>query len=148
MKHKMYILCGLPGSGKSTWLEYRTFSNEIVLCPDEFRKTITGQDYYAPLDEIVWFCVKNAARVLIKQVDLIIDATSLSKGSRSQWIRIAQEAGVQVWCYYFDTPLELCKERIEKRERVVPDEVMERMVNQFEYPTLDEGFEEILNIGP
>ncbi len=117
--------------------------SEIILCPDDFRKVITGQDYYAPLDEIVWFCVKNTARVLLKKYNVTIDATSLTIGSRHQWIQIAEEEGVEIDCNVFDTSLETCKERNAKRERTVPDEVMDRMAEQFERPVLEEGFANI-----
>lgn len=140
-KNRIILFCGLPGSGKSTWLSEHPDSSNVILSSDDFRKVITGgQDFYAPLEEIVWFCVKNAARVLIVDHSVVIDATSLTVGSRNQWIRIAQDAGVEIDCYVFNTRLDICKERNAQRERFVPDDVMDRMAEQFELPAEDEGF--------
>ena len=146
MSGSITLLCGLPGCGKSTFLE-QVRDSSIVLCPDDFRRTLTGQDYFAPAEDAVWSHVKVAARVLAIKRDVIIDATHLTPGSRGQWVRIAQALKVPIRCIHFDVPYEVCLERNNARERVVPEEVMERMRDSFEVPTAEEGFEAIQTIG-
>jgi predicted kinase len=41
---------------------------------------------------------------------------------------------------YFDVPLEVCRERNLRRNRVVPDEAMERMAAKLVAPEATEGF--------
>ena len=159
MSGSITLLCGLPGCGKSTFLEdnkniYDSLPtrqgaekvSSVVLCPDDFRRALTGQDYYAPAEDSIWSHVKIAARVLVAKNDIIIDATHLTIGSRSQWIRMAQALKVPIRCVRFDVPFEVCWERNSARKRVVPLDVMERMRDSFEVPTLEEGFERIKTI--
>lgn len=125
MNGSITILCGISGSGKSTWVS-KNGQNYVVLCPDDFRKVLTGQDFYGPAEEAVWSCVKTTARVLagMQNRDILIDATAVSVGQRSQWVRMAKELGVPVHCVMLDVPVEICKQRNLTRDRQVPDMVI------------------------
>ena len=41
---------------------------------------------------------------------------------------------------FFDVPAEVCRERNRRRERVVPDEALDRMAQKLVPPRLEEGF--------
>jgi len=148
MSH-LTVLTGLPGCGKSTWLRTHGQTRDIVLCPDDFRLALTGHTYFAAAEDAVWSHVKIAARVLLKKGhDVVIDATGLTIGSRRQWIQLAQDVDVPVTSIYFEVPFEICMERNKNEDRMargtaVPEEVIERMHETFEVPTLDEGFDSI-----
>ena len=43
----------------------------------------------------------------------------------------------------FATPYNICLENNNSRERVVPEEVLSRMISNFEMPSYAEGFDEI-----
>jgi predicted kinase len=73
-----------------------------------------------------------------------VDATNLSPKERRHWIRMAREFGYEVHAVYFDVPLETCIERNQKRQRVVPLEVMQRMSTKLRPPTFEEGFSKIV----
>ena len=45
--------------------------------------------------------------------------------------------------HFFDVPLAVCMERNSKRDRVVTDEVMQKMAERLRPPTFKEGFEKI-----
>ena len=154
----LIITVGFPGSGKSTVLKQSTlglsqssssifpqWDNAVVLSPDDFRLIITGQEYYKPLEEIVWFVVKNSARHhLFRGVPVLIDATHLTIGTRAQWVTIAREHQVDCDCLWIDTPFETCLKRNNNRQRVVPGEVMTGMRDQFTPPVMEEGFHKIV----
>lgn len=135
------ILCGFPGCGKSTFLD-KNHPDSIIISPDDFRLALTGKEYFGPAEDSVWSHVKIAARVLagIRKKPIIIDATHLTKGSRGQWVRLAQDIGVPINCLWLDTPFEVCLERNLRRQRVVPEDVMNRMRDTFEPPDASEGF--------
>lgn len=144
---RLIIMCGFPGCGKSTVLAQHP--NTVVLCPDDFRIELTGHEYFAPAEEYVWATVKLTARVLLKKGrDVVIDATHLTKNSRSQWVRIAQPMGIPVIVWWVKTSFEICCERNALRQRVVPTEIMQRMLDGFEPPQLEEGFESIEDLLP
>jgi len=41
---------------------------------------------------------------------------------------------------FFDVPVEVCLERNQRRQRVVPEDVMRRMAAKLRAPTFEEGF--------
>jgi len=147
MSRSITILCGFPGSGKSSYLRMHSFFSKeaIVLCPDDFRWVLTGKDFHGPAEESVWSHVKVAARVLagLKDRQIVIDGTHLTVGSRAQWIRIAQDIRVPIHCIYFDIPYDICQDRNKERRRVVPDEIMQRMFDDFVAPSTDEGLKSV-----
>lgn len=150
---KLTLMCGYPGSGKSTYLEELYTRNTaglrpaVILCPDDFRLALTGQVFYSPAEDSVWSHVKITARVLSKGGHhVIIDATHLTKGSRVSWLRLAKEIGVPIDCYWMNVSPETARERNTSREAVVPDDVMKRMISGFVVPTTDEGFLQILKL--
>lgn len=141
------IMCGLPGSGKSTYLRESTeTAKSIILCPDDFRLAITGQQYYGPAEDMVWSHVKITARVLLKRgYDVIIDGTHLTRGSRGSWIRIAKEIGVDVACCWKRVTPDVAKQRNKGRSegQVVPEREMNRMIGSFLEPSVYEGFSSV-----
>lgn len=136
------ILCGIPGSGKSTWCKQSLAPNTaVVLCADEFRLAMTGRDYYPPVEEFVWGCVKITARVLLARgMTVVIDETNITVNARRRWIQLAQEMNKKIECHYFDEPFDVCARRNRDREKRVPDSVLQRMHDQFEPPVPEEGF--------
>jgi predicted kinase len=44
---------------------------------------------------------------------------------------------------FFDTPIEVCQERNRLRERVVPQDVIERMARKMTPPSREEGFSRV-----
>jgi len=152
MAGSITLLCGISGSGKSTWAKKARIAVDtpqyIVLCPDEFRMAITGQDFYLGAEEAVWSAVKTAARVLVgsQKHAILIDATAITVGQRGQWIRIAKELEVPIHCLVFDVPFGICQERNQERIRFVPEEVLNRQANLFECPTEAEGFASVRKI--
>jgi predicted kinase len=146
------LLCGLPASGKTTTTKQEgdmVCTEAITICPDDVRKILSGKDHFPPVEEFVWGSVKTCARILLSQDrHIIIDATHLTKGSRMQWIRIADEFDCHIRIFWHDTPLDECKRRNAARERQVPEDVMDRMAEGFEPPTLDEGFQNVYRVLP
>lgn len=133
------ILVGLPGSGKSTLVKDGTFG--IVICPDDYRKVLTGHDFYKPAEEFIWLICKTVARVhLMRGESIVVDACHVSRRSRAMWVKLAQEYGAKVNCIWVNTPLDECIRRADLRERKVPIAVIEAMHRNFEEPTEDEGF--------
>ena len=47
---------------------------------------------------------------------------------------------------FVNTPVDVCKERNAKRDRVVPETVIDRMALSLNPPTIAEGFKEIIEI--
>lgn len=150
------IMCGIPGSGKSTHLTKVLYNHgnimssgnvPVILSLDDFRRVLTGRDYHGPAEDSVWSHVKTAARVLLrKDYRVIIDGTHLTLASRKSWIMIAKEVDVDICCTWMNIPFATCIARNKTRDRVVPDDVISRMCSVFVLPLVSEGFSSIFEI--
>lgn len=136
------LAIGLPGSGKTTWYKRRgvtPLSSDLLrtLLFDD----ITEQRYQG----LVFSTLRSLlrARLIAKMPWNYVDATNLSPHERRQWIKMAKSFGYEVQAVFFDVPLAVCMERNSKRERVVTDEVMQKMAERLRPPTFKEGFEKI-----
>jgi predicted kinase len=83
------------------------------------------------------------ARLIAKMPWNYVDATNLSPHERKQWIKMAKSFQYEVQAVFFDVPLAVCMERNSKRERVVTDEVMQKMAERLRPPSFKEGFDKI-----
>jgi predicted kinase len=136
------LTIGLPGSGKTTWFKRRSVT---PLSSDMLRNIlfddITEQRYQG----LVFSTLRSLlrARLIAKMPWNYVDATNLSPHERRQWIKMAKSFGYEVQAVFFDVPFEICKERNSRRERVVSDEVMEKMNERLRPPSFKEGFSKI-----
>ncbi|MBT9330702.1 ATP-binding protein [Acidipila sp. 4G-K13] len=136
------LAIGLPGSGKTTWFKRRGVT---PLSSDMLRSIlfddITEQRYQG----LVFSTLRSLlrARLIAKMPWNYVDATNLSPHERRQWIKMAKSFGYEVQAVFFDVPLEVCMERNSRRERVVSDEVMQKMAERLRPPSFKEGFSKI-----
>ena len=96
----------------------------------------------------------------------MIDRTNVNKKRRKRVIDIIEkykkqreththkQEEIKIICKYFKIPIEICKENY-KNTKGIPEEklweledIFDRLESEFEEPTLDEGFDEIIHILP
>src|SRR6059058_1605675 len=142
-KGVVVLTIGLPGSGKTTWYKRRgvtPLSSDLLrtLLFDD----ITDQRYQG----LVFSTLRSLlrARLIAKMPWNYVDATNLSPHERKQWIKMAKSFGYEVQAVFFDVPLEVCMDRNRRRERMVPEDVMQRMASKLKPPTFTEGFSKIV----
>src|SRR5262249_60677751 len=83
------------------------------------------------------------ARLIARRPMNYVDATNLSAHDRQGWIKMAYDFGYEVHGVYFDVPVDVCIERNQRRQRVVPEDVMRRMASKLRPPSFEEGFAKI-----
>jgi predicted kinase len=138
-------LVGLPGSGKSTYLARRALR---ALSSDAVRELlfddVTEQRFQAHVFSVLRHLVR--ARLEAGVPRTFIDATSLSPRERKPWLALAAAAGVPAVAFYFDTPPSVCRARNRARARVVPADVMTRMIGKLRPPLQEEGFARVYRV--
>lgn len=149
-KNVLIVMCGLPASGKSTYSQWLAESGIFQrVCPDLIRKAFYGDENIQGdgkrVFETAYHDIKEYACL---GENVVFDATNINAKRRKELVKEMRPYFDVIICKWFSTPLLTCKLRNAKRERQVPYEVIERMWENFQRPTLDEGFdlvEEIRN---
>ena len=136
---RLTLMVGLPASGKST---VAGGMEGVVVCPDDIRMEIFNTEFDDKVEHMVWFLAKSMVRMLLKDGhDVVIDATNVAPFRRKPWIELGREYGAWVNAVWVDTTFTECVQRDVLRDRHVPEEVFDRMVEEFEEPTMEEGFD-------
>jgi len=136
------LAIGLPGSGKSSWFKRH---NLIPLSSDMVRSLLFDDVREQRFQDLVFSNLRSMlkARLIAKRTMNYVDATNLTPQERQHWIKLAKDYGYEVHAVFFDVPLEVCIDRHQRRDRVVPEDVMRRMAAKLKPPSFDEGFAKI-----
>ena len=136
------LAIGLPGSGKSTWFKRH---NVTPLSSDMMRTFLFDDVREQRFQDLVFSNLRSMlkARLIARRPTNYVDATNLTPQERKHWIKLAKDYNYEVHAVFFDVPLEVCIERHQRRDRVVPEDAMRRMAAKLKPPAFDEGFAKI-----
>lgn len=136
------LAIGLPGSGKSSWFKRH---NVVPLSSDMVRSLLFDDVREQRFQDLVFSNLRAMlkARLIAKRPMNYVDATNLTPQERQHWIKLAKDYNYEVHAVFFDVPLEVCIERHQRRDRVVPEDVMRRMAAKLKPPSFNEGFAKI-----
>lgn len=147
MKPTLYILCGVPGSGKSTWA-YKFINDQYKDIKYVSRDSIRfhmlkdGEGYFSHEKEVFKEFVENIVQNLNNGNDVIADATHLNRASRAKLLRAITMNSVDfdTICVCLMVPKSVClRQNAQRSGRArVPDEDLVEMYHRFEKPTLYE----------
>ena len=149
---KCYQLIGVPGAGKSTWITKQEWAKDcVVVSTDEFVEAYAkqqGKTYNEVFDAYMSLAVQLMADKVVKAheegKDIIWDQTSMSIKSRKRKFNMLRDYEHIAVVFKTPEPDEL-KRRLDSRPgKNIPDHVMKSMMDNFDMPTTDEGFSEIV----
>jgi predicted kinase len=148
----LYITVGLPGSGKSTYVKNFIKDKDIeYLSSDSLRAVYGKSEEDQTVTPLVFGHIKKKVDELLKDgKNVLVDATSVNRKERSDYINTAKKYGAKVVAIVFKMDrqglIDRNKKRGEQGGRVVPDFVIDKMLNKFEEPSYSEGIDVIIYV--
>ncbi len=152
----LYMTSGIPGSGKSHLtrnLPSSMMSGDKlnIIESDDVRQHLLNKAGFPDvwnqnmlsekemmkeekkkLEKEVWEYIKeNVITVLRNEENVILVATNTQQWILEEWFNYIEDLGHKIKVIVMSTPLDICIERNEKREKTVPKDVMQNMYNNF-----------------
>lgn len=146
----IYLLCGVPGVGKSSWAradkaytdslqeEIGLQSCSLIISRDEVRFSLLSDEdeYFAKENEVFELFIKKINDAICKSgiEHIYVDATHITPGSRQKVLsHLLLSENVRVVAVNFFLPLNKIKEQNAQREgrAKVPEDVVEKMFYDF-----------------
>lgn len=143
----LYMLVGLPGSGKDTFLSTR-FKNKtfVEISRDKIRMEMGIDPRYTPIknteQKVNSISDKKFREAMSQGKDIVINNTNLLKKYREPFITEAVRNGYKIVIYVIEAPdIETCIRRRVKSMESKTERVIREMADSFEFPDLREAHE-------
>ena len=147
-KNVLIVLGGLPASGKSTYAEMLVESGIFCsVCPDKIRGELYGDESIQGDGKQV-FAIAHARIKDLGQGgnNVVFDATNINVDRRKKFVKEMRPYFDIIIFKWITTPASVCYERNFYRDRQVPSNIIKRMSDNFEEPTMEEGWDYIEKI--
>ncbi|KAL9009840.1 MAG: hypothetical protein Q9173_005166 [Seirophora scorigena] len=138
------LLCGSPGSGKSTF--YRKH-----LQPLDYQRV--NQDTLKTRDK----CLTAARNLLVEGTSVAVDNTNADQAVRAVWIQLAQRFNVPIRCMHFTASTKLCEHNDTIRaiaggpfnpeqRNLLPHSAFSSFASRYKQPKVEEGFQDVVPV--
>lgn len=148
---RVYVLVGVPGAGKSTWVENQLWAKDCVYISSDLlveeeaaRQGKTYNDIFKDyINEAISLMLNKVLEAREEGKDIIWDQTSVSVKSRKRKFQMLPD--YEHIAVVFDTPpaCELIHRLASRPGKSIPWEIVSSMIKNFEMPTEEEGFREV-----
>ena len=149
----LYVLVGVPGSGKTTWIGHQKFDwdKTVIVSTDKLVEqyaTSFGKTYNEVFKDYMPTAVNKMAaeaRKAFSEDKIVVwDQTSTSISTRAKKLRMAPEHYTKI-AVVFEVPTpEVHAKFLDRPGKTIPKEVLSSMIDNFVHPTVDEGFDRII----
>ena len=148
---KCYQLIGVPGSGKSTWVDKQAWAFSCAKISTDKWVEIYAKEVGLTYSKVFTDFMPTAIGLMAEEVvtaremnrDIVWDQTSTTVKSRARKFNMLPD--YKHIAVVFKTPehKELMRRLMSRPGKVIPEDVVFDMIDNFEMPTKEEGFEEI-----
>lgn len=146
--NKMFILCGLPGSGKSTIAKkYAEDNNALIVNKDKIREMLFGEYAFKKEFEptVSFIAMKAIEDIDDREVSFVVDECNITKQHRENVMHHVYLRVTEVVVIYVKTDIQTCiKRRTADTKGYKPEkweEVITGMNANFEESTEEEAKE-------
>lgn len=147
----VYVLVGVPGTGKSTWIHDQDWTQDCVVVSTDLFVEQEAQRQGKTYNEVFDDYMPTAVDLMVDQViqareagqDIIWDQTSTTVASRRKKFKMLPDYHAVAVVFATPDPVELERRLNSRPGKLIPWNVMQGMISSFKMPTEDEGFDEI-----
>lgn len=150
---KVYLICGKLCCGKTTYSQKLCAENDVVLLSvDEMTLTVFGQNCGDKHDEYVLnakkYLLSKSLELIDKNINIVLDWGFWTRKEREFAKDFYKSRGIDCELHYIDISDDVCKARIEKRNKAVltdktsayyvDENLLDKFNSIFETPSEDE----------
>jgi len=152
---EFYMLVGLPGTGKSTWIKNHKYlfgDKYEILSTDnyieriaELQNTTYDRAFAHNIKDATDQMEEDAVSAFSNKTPIVIwDQTNLSVKSRAQKLKMVPSCYRKIAVMFAAPSDEELQIRLSSRVgKTIPDHVMNSMMTRFEFPATREGLDEV-----
>ena len=149
----LYVLVGVPGSGKTTWIGHQAFDwdNTVIISTDRYVEQYAiamNKTYSDVFKEYMPTAVDKMAQAAVDAFKankvVVWDQTSTSVSARAKKLRMVPAHYTKI-AVVFETPRKDIHDKFLNRPgKKIPSEVIQNMISNFVYPSVSEGFDKVI----
>ena len=139
---ELIVMCGKPGSGKSTYAaQVKEKLGYRLLSIDSFYETVFGDKHSHTHKFEVWQMLYQAVYIAAQdKVSVVLDINAPTKSMREEVYRTFRPYFDQISLCYVEADNELCRQNNLSRERKIPAEPMEKLLESFSPPKREDEY--------
>ena len=148
-EQKVYVMIGLPGAGKDTWIKNNLPNCKNIICRDDIRAEL---GFCKPGEKIVgtneqenkvnFVYKKRLVDWVAAGEDVVINNTNLKRKYRNEYHKLLSNFPVK-WIYVIVTAPSI-EENILRRKDDIPGDIIRRMAENTQPPEPEE-YDELIN---
>lgn len=141
----MYMMCGLPASGKSSYAKMiHESTGAVIHSSDSLRKEIFGdENNQTRQSELFSKLHRRVKDDLLAGKSVIYDATNINKKRRIAFLKYLEAVPCVKICIVIATNYAMCLSNSQTRSCQVPETAIRRMYMSWQPPHISEGWDDI-----
>lgn len=143
---EVFLLSGLPGSGKDNYLRKNLRDLPIVSIDDIRRKHKISPTDKKGNGQAIQMAKEQARVYLRSKTSFVWNATNITHSMREQLVDLFLTYKARVKIVYIEVPYATLRAQNREREHIVPGPALERMIDKLEVPSQEEAHEVIYHV--
>ena len=148
---ELIMLVGIPTAGKSTFSNDKKYKDYIRVSSDDILQEVAKerqQSYNTVFKGNIRFAQIAMMKVLRKAIEdgksIIWDQTNLTRKQRREKLKHIPPHYKKTAVYFVVSLETALKRNTQRPGKIIPPEILERMIKEYELPTNEEGFDTII----